>query len=82
MDTGTKETQTARILKLLRQKNSNGDYMWVSFRSLNNICFRYGARLWELKHQDGYEIEKRSRRGVWEYRLVHDAAEEAMELAD
>lgn len=36
---------------------------------LNAICFRYGARVWELQ-RDGYRITKAPlSRGVWEYTL-------------
>ena len=37
---------------------------------LNRICFRYGARLHELKHQDGYAITKTHLGGGrWQYML-------------
>jgi hypothetical protein len=37
---------------------------------LNTICYRYGARIYELR-QGGHQIDKtRLDRGVWEYRLA------------
>ena len=60
-------TQKDRIVELLR------DMGWHTNAELNRICFRYGARLWELKHEDGYIIEKRNvpkKPGLVEYRYA------------
>ena len=49
------------------------DMRWHTNAELNRICFRYGARLWELKHEDGYLIEKRNvprKPGLVEYRYA------------
>jgi len=45
-------TQKERILQLL----SDGDYH--STLELHAICWRYGARLWDLR-QEGHALEKR-----------------------
>jgi hypothetical protein len=45
----TKESQTSRVLRLLKAKGS------VSNVDLNKICYRYGARIHELR-EDGYII--------------------------
>lgn len=44
-----KETQTKRILKLLKAKKTVANY------ELNKICYRYAARIHELRG-DGYRI--------------------------
>lgn len=44
------------------------DAGWVSMRALNDICYRYGGRIHELR-ADGHEIEKKRHRGVVYYRL-------------
>lgn len=60
-------TQKERILALL----SDGRYHHM--RQLNDICFRYGGRLHELR-REGYVIEtKRIGEGQFEYRLIVEA---------
>ncbi len=54
-------TQKEKIQGLL------SDGLWHSFSELNEICFRYGARLFELK-KDGYEFEKKLVKDVFYYR--------------
>lgn len=49
MTTMTKESQATRILKLLKSKRV------VTNAQLNKICFRYSARIHELRN-DGYII--------------------------
>jgi len=44
-----KETQTARILRVLKEEGQ------VTNAELNRICFRYGARLHELR-REGHKI--------------------------
>ena len=59
-------TQKDRILAAL------GCGGWVSNIILNGICFRYGARIYELR-KEGYDIEKvadKNRRGVFLYKIV------------
>ena len=59
-----KPTQTERLLDLL------ADRRWHHMRQLNDICFRYGGRIHELRHE-GYVIEgERLKTGEWRYRLV------------
>lgn len=38
-----KESQKTRILRLLGQRG------WIHIERLNDICYRYGARLYELR---------------------------------
>ena len=60
-------TQKDRIVELMR------DMRWHTNAELNKIWFRYGARLWELKHEEGYLIEKRNvpkKPGLVEYRYA------------
>jgi hypothetical protein len=58
-----KRTQKQRILDLMAPRQ------WVHFRDLNDICFRYGARLYDLR-KEGYEFEeRRDDKGIWWYRL-------------
>ena len=53
-------TQTGKILKLLQKKQH------VTNLELNRICFRYGARIHELRDQ--YQIEcEYIKPGVFEY---------------
>ena len=57
-------TQKERILELM------SDHEWHDARELNRICFRYGARLWELINDEGYPIEKSHKKGtLWQWRL-------------
>lgn len=44
-----RETQTARILRILKEEGR------VTNAELNRICFRYGARLHELR-KEGHKI--------------------------
>lgn len=46
-------SQRDRILELLKAAGDGG----VSNLVLNEICFRYGARIWELRQKDGWDIE-------------------------
>ena len=60
-------TQKDKIITLM------SDMRWHTNAELNRICFRYGARLWELKHVEGYLIEKRNvpkKPGLVEYRYA------------
>jgi hypothetical protein len=47
--------QRARILALLRERESTG----ATNVELNQFCFRYGARLWELRRA-GHKIRTKS----------------------
>ena len=60
----TKTNQRTRILRELKDKR------FVTNLDLNKICFRYSARLAELR-KDGYNIQKEyERQGVFRYWLV------------
>ncbi|MDN4611452.1 hypothetical protein [Arthrobacter burdickii] len=59
-------TQKDRILKVLEDRGDQG----VLNIELNEIAFRYGGRLYELR-QDGYRIRtKHVRKGVWRFTLL------------
>lgn len=70
----SKITKSDLVLGVL--KRADKEYMdgWVSFRRLNNICFRYGARIHELRRA-GHEIEKSRVHGIWYYRLKKGASD-------
>lgn len=66
MDTGTKLTQTKQILNLLKKRR------YVTNIELNKICYRYSARIHELR-SEGWDIEKdQIKKGVFRYWLVKD----------
>lgn len=61
-------TQSEKILNLLRSKK------WVSNIELNDICFRYSARLHDLKKK-GYIVEKKKhpdKPSIFLYSLTRD----------
>jgi hypothetical protein len=60
--TKKKKTMKQKIYDLLK------DGRWHHFKKLNDICFRYGARLYDLK-QDGIEHEIKIKDGIRYYRL-------------
>ena len=56
-----KLSQTARILKLLKSK-------WRATNvELNRICFRYGARIWELRREGHVIVTNRIETGLFEF---------------
>ena len=63
-----KESQTKRILKLLREKGT------VTNVELNRICFRYGARIYELRKDGHVIVTNRVREGVFEFTLQEETA--------
>lgn len=61
MQLDIKITQKERILMALRQYAATG----VTNRYLNDICFRYAARINELRHE-GHQIEAaHAKGGLW-----------------
>ena len=69
-------TKKEKILQLLR------DGKWHSTVELNQICFRYGARLHELK-KEGYFFEKKKapwNRNIELWRLVLEPRDYKTEL--
>jgi hypothetical protein len=71
-----KPTHKERILDLL------SDGQWHDTVELHAICWRYGARLWDLR-QAGYLLEKRQTADahIEEWRLVGAPAETAARMA-
>ena len=66
-------TMKDKILYCLQEaaaegSSSIGEKGWVHMRSLNDICYRYGGRIHELK-ADGHDIELKRHKGVVYYRL-------------
>lgn len=63
-----KLSQTERIVRLLKRRGNFG----ASNRELNSICFRYAARIHELRH-DGYVIDcERDKAGLFRYILKRE----------
>jgi hypothetical protein len=60
-------SQRDQILRLLRERGPSG----VTNVELNGICFRYGARLWELR-REGHSIRTENR-GSGVFAFVLDA---------
>lgn len=61
-----KVSQTTKILRLLKSKRT------VTNVELNRICFRYTARIHELR-KDGYNIQRQYEKpGVFKYWLVQE----------
>ena len=62
LDSRTSKNQRAVLARLQQGPASNVE--------LNEICFRYGARIHELQKFHGYKISKKhSHDGVWVYTL-------------
>lgn len=71
LTTTPKVSQTERILRLLKRRGKFG----ASNRELNSICFRYSARIHELR-KEGHHIEgERDRAGLFRYYLTRAASE-------
>ena len=49
---GNMKTQTEKIISLFKKRK------WVPVQKLHEICWRYGARIYDLK-KAGYRFEKR-----------------------
>ena len=62
-------TQKQRLLYCLANQQGQGAG-WVSCRTLNDICFRYGARIHELRHNGNISIEHKKENGLDLYRLM------------
>ena len=67
-------TQTARILKLLKSEGQ------ATNRQLNRICFRYGARIHELRIEGHDILTVREKDGLFRfvYRGHRDDAKDAV----
>lgn len=58
-------TQQQKILTMLKQAPNNT----VTNVDLNKVCFRYGARIHDLRQQ-GHNITSRQvRKGLWHFTL-------------
>lgn len=63
---GDHSQQKSKVLAALKAARSKG----CSNQELNEICFRYGARIYELRHEDGLRITSfREKGGLWRFRL-------------
>lgn len=65
-------SNTAKILKLLKANGS------ATNRELNTICFRYGARLHELRAEGHIILTERVKEGL--YRFVYKGEVEDTEV--
>lgn len=64
----TKESQTARILRLLKEKGE------LTNRELNRICYRYAARIHELRNEGHNIVSVHEKDSLWRYILKGEAA--------
>jgi hypothetical protein len=67
----TGKRMTAKQRVLLRLAEAEGGWVWgVTLADVGG--YRFGARIYELRHEDGYVIERRTspRSAVDQYRLV------------
>ena len=59
-------TQKAEILRLLEERGNDG----ATSRDLNNISFRYSARIKDLR-DEGYQIKTEAiKKGLYRFTLV------------
>ena len=65
MSATTTLSQTARILKLL-QKRKTG----VLNTELNEVCFRYGARIHDLRSEGWVIVSQPESRSLWRFTLT------------
>jgi hypothetical protein len=62
----TREAKRDRILEILKDRGPAG----VTNRELNEVCFRFGARIFELRMR-GWDIETRpEKRGLYRFVLL------------
>jgi hypothetical protein len=54
-------SQTARILNLLKNQGK------ATNRELNVICFRYGARILDLRNEGHIIVSNHIKDGLWEF---------------
>lgn len=66
IDKPVKKSQTQRILELLQTEGT------VTNKRLNRICFRYSARLMDLR-KDGHKIvSNHVKDSLWEFSLMDE----------
>jgi len=61
---GDKYTQSAKILSLLKKQGS------ATNTQLNKICFRYGARIFDLRKEGHNILSVQEKKGLWRFYLV------------
>jgi len=64
--------QKEKLLDLL------SDRRWHGMEELNEICYRYVARFYDLG-KVGYEIEKKNKGNYWLYRLKKSPDDKVLE---
>lgn len=57
-------SNTAKVLRLLKEKRA------VSNIELNKICFRYAARVHELRHEGHIIVSVNEGYGLWTYHYM------------
>lgn len=62
-------SQTAKILKLLREERV------VSNRELNALCFRYAARIHELRREGHIIVTDRASDGLYNFHYMGERKE-------
>ncbi len=71
-------TQCEKILQLLEERGNQG----VSNLELNEICFRYAGRLFDLRRQ-GYRIRSTHiKESIWRFTLLEEDAPQYMEFRE
>jgi hypothetical protein len=72
--THKKPSQKERIIALL------SDRLWHTTEELNDLCYRYGARLFELRREGYVFTEERIGKGpLWRWRLEKTPEQVALE---
>lgn len=55
------ESQTARILRLFKERGT------LTNKDLNRICYRYSARILELRNEGHLIVSNHIKDSLWEY---------------
>jgi hypothetical protein len=65
----SKTSQTARVLRLLKERGSVTN---VEFNDM--VCYRFSARIHELRNEGHEIISTREKGGVWRFTLKPEAS--------
>lgn len=74
--TAIKESQTSKVLKMLKREKV------VTNAQLNNICFRYSARIHELRNEGHIIVIDRIKDGLFRYTYKGHVDDNFPEFAD
>ena len=59
------------LLALAETKHFVFESQWIHFSTLNKVCYRYSARIFELR-RERIDIAKKQIDGAWCYKLMTD----------